>query len=103
MSPSAPDLVWWISAVELPALAGLFWLLLRARRDGETALAATEAATEASLGRLREALADFKLEVARTYASLDHLRAVEHRLAEHLVRIEAKLDQFALVRREDRS
>lgn len=69
----AGELAWWVTAVELPALAGLFWLVQRTR----------------------EALADYKLEVARTYASLAHLKDVEVRLTEHLLRIEAKLDHVA--------
>src|SRR3546814_13756971 len=31
------DIAWWITAVELPTLGGLFWLIWRTRRDGETA------------------------------------------------------------------
>jgi hypothetical protein len=84
------DPLWWISVVELPALAGLFVMQQRLRRDVE------------ALGLdTREALSDFKLEVARTYASLDQMKDVEVRLTEHLLRIEAKLDQAA-VRRDGR-
>ena len=75
------DLAWWATAVELPALAGLFWLLQRGRSevDGEQ-------------DRLREDLSAFKLDVARSYASTAALKDAERRLTEHLVRIEAKLD-----------
>jgi len=90
MSNLPIDLMWWISAVEVPALAGLFLLHQRLRAD-----------VEAQAGATRAALADFKLEVARTYASLDHMKDVEVRLTEHLLRIEAKLDQAA-IRREGR-
>lgn len=90
MSNLPIDLVWWISAVEIPALAGLFVLQQRLRAD-----------LELLGGTTRAALADFKLDVARTYASLEHLKDVEVRLTEHLLRIEAKLDQAA-VRREGR-
>src|SRR3546814_2901183 len=31
------DIAWWITAVELTTLGGLFWLIWRTRRDGETA------------------------------------------------------------------
>src|SRR3546814_10951957 len=31
------DIAWWFTAVELPTLGGLFWLIWRTRRDGETA------------------------------------------------------------------
>ncbi|MBM3567159.1 MAG: hypothetical protein FJX46_00215 [Alphaproteobacteria bacterium] len=96
------DINWWITVVELPALAGLFWLMVRGRRDIETGRAAAEAATGDALARLRDQLAAFKLEVAQTYASLDVLANTEKRLTEHLVRIEAKLDQVALRGREER-
>ncbi len=67
------DLVWWLNAVQVPALGGLFWMVQQ----------------------LREQVSAYKLEVARTYASLSHLKDVENRLTEHLVRIEAKLDRVA--------
>ena len=35
------DLMWWITVVELPALAGLFLLIWRTRRDLETAVGET--------------------------------------------------------------
>jgi hypothetical protein len=75
------DLAWWATAVELPALAGLFWLMQRGRSELDVAQ-----------DRLRDDLSAFKLEVARSYASTAALKDVERRLTEHLVRIEAKLD-----------
>ncbi|MGY0715090.1 hypothetical protein [Azospirillum argentinense] len=75
------DLVWWISAVELPVMGGLFWLITRLRNDSEAAQA-----------KVRESLAAYKLEVAKTYVSFAMLRDVEQRLADHLLRIEAKLE-----------
>jgi hypothetical protein len=41
---------------------------------------------------LRHALAEFKLEVARGYASIGYIKDVENRLTAHLLRIEGKLD-----------
>ena len=64
------DWVTWLSAVELPAFAWMVWHLVRTRAE----------------------LVEFKLEVARKYASLDTLREVEGRLTTHLVRIEDKLE-----------
>ncbi|MGB0670032.1 MAG: hypothetical protein ACPGNT_00925 [Rhodospirillales bacterium] len=93
--PAAPDLLWWITVVELPTLAGLFWLLWRARRDGETAREKLRGALEAAERGLREALAAYKLEVAQSYASLAHLKEAERRLTGHLVRIEDKLDRYS--------
>jgi len=79
--PWTLNLAWWATAVELPALAGLFWLMLRGRAE-----------LEAEADRLREDLSAFKLDVSRSYASTAALKDVERRLTEHLVRIEAKLD-----------
>lgn len=83
-----PDLMWWISAVELPALAGLLVLVWKTRRDLEKAN-----------GETAEGLADFKLDVAKTYASQAALKETEQRLTDHLVRIEHKLDSFVRVQR----
>jgi hypothetical protein len=81
------DLVWWVTAVELPALAGLFLLIWRARRELESAI-----------GETADHLADFKLDVAKNYASQAALKETEQRLTDHLVRIEQKLDDFARTR-----
>lgn len=74
MTEISQDLVWWITIVDLPAMGGLFWMIWR----------------------LREALHAFKLEVAKSYASQNDVRAIEKRLIEHLLRIESKLDATAL-------
>ncbi len=89
------DWVWWIGAVELPALAGLFWLIQRVRRDGEAEIDGIRRRVADAAERLRDGLAAYKLEVAQTYASITYLKDVESRLTEHLVRIEAKLDRAA--------
>lgn len=76
------DLQWWITAIELPALAGLFWLFVNGR-----------AASERTAETLRADLAAFKLHVATTYASLGLMKEVEQRLTAHLLKIETKLDR----------
>lgn len=86
------DIMWWVSAVELPALGGLFWLVWRNRHDADDAAEENRRAFERGLAQQREALAAYKLEVAQSYASLSHLREVEKRLTAHLERIELKLD-----------
>jgi hypothetical protein len=86
------SLVTWITAVELPVLAGLFWLFWRNRRDTEAILDALARRLDRELEAQRHALADYKLEVAKGYASVAALAAVEQRLTAHLLRIEAKLD-----------
>ncbi len=86
------DTIWWISAVELPALAGLFWLVWRTRRDIERDVEAIRHDCEAGVAGSREGLAAYKLEVAKSYASLAYLGEVERRITRHLTRIENKLD-----------
>lgn len=86
------DLVWWITVVELPVLATLFWLCWRTRRDSETAVDDTRHELETGLAFVRERLSGFKLEVAKSYASISYLKEVERRLTNHLIRIEDKLD-----------
>jgi len=90
------DLMWWLSAVELPVLGGLFWLQHSQRERMAQALAKLQAEQRTAIAATRAALADYKLEVAQSYASLSHLKDVETRLTEHLLRIEAKLDQSQL-------
>jgi hypothetical protein len=86
------DLSWWITAVELPTLGGLFWLSWRGRQDADTRMDELEHRLDVGLGQARENLAAYKLEVAKSYATTSYLKDVERRLTEHLVRIEAKLD-----------
>lgn len=76
------DLIWWITAIELPVLGGLFWLLQSHRREDEREHRA-----------IRDNLAAFKLHVATGYASIVYLKDVESRLTAHLLKIEAKLDR----------
>lgn len=86
------DLMWWVSAVELPVLAGLFWLIWHTRHDFDSRTDELDHRIDSGLVAVREALAAYKLEVAKSYASTGYLKDVERRLSEHLVRIEAKLD-----------
>ncbi|OHC74837.1 MAG: hypothetical protein A3G18_10360 [Rhodospirillales bacterium RIFCSPLOWO2_12_FULL_58_28] len=85
------DVIWWITAVELPALAGLFWLNWRNRQDAGDESDAVRYSCENGMARLRESLSAYKLEVAKSYASLGYLKEVEQRLTSHLIRIEDKL------------
>jgi len=86
------DLMWWVSAVELPALGGLLWLVWTNRQSCDGRDDQIEDRLASGLAQLREALAAYKLEVAKSYATTGYLKDVERRLTEHLVRIEAKLD-----------
>ncbi|OFX07922.1 MAG: hypothetical protein A2516_11100 [Alphaproteobacteria bacterium RIFOXYD12_FULL_60_8] len=86
------DVVWWIGVVELPVLAGLFWLIWRARQDALDGVEDNRRHMEHGLTQAREALSAYKLEVAKSYASIALLKEVEARLTRHLLRIEQKLD-----------
>ncbi len=86
------DLGWWITAVELPALGGLFVMIWRARHEADQRMDDIDHRVEVGMSQSRESLAAYKLEVAKTYATTGTLKDVERRLTEHLVRIEAKLD-----------
>jgi hypothetical protein len=90
------DILWWITAIDLPALGGLFGLIWKTRRDHESALLHLREVVESRNAQMREALSAFKLEVAKSYASVTDMKELESRLVSHLLRIEAKLDTTAL-------
>ena len=96
------DMAWWITVVEVPVLAGLVYMIWHVRKDVERANASHREATHATILELRDRLADHRLEVARSYASLAHLKDVEQRLTDHLLRIEHKLDGFQAEERAGR-
>ncbi len=87
------DLIWWITAVELPSLAGLFWMIWRNRQEVGKDLSDLREHVENGYSNARENLSAYKLEVAKNYASITYMKDVERRLTGHLVRIENKLDQ----------
>lgn len=89
-------LIWWITAVDLPALSTLFWLNLRNRKEAQDAADRLQDTLDVRSTQLREALSSFKLEVAKSYASVVDMKDLEGRIVSHLVRIEGKLDQTAL-------
>ena len=96
MNLLSQDLVWWITVVDLPAMAGLFGFIWRTRQKFETHNDELQFALDHRCDQLREALNAFKLEVAKHYASHKDLRSLEMPLVEHLLRIESKLDKTAL-------
>lgn len=59
---TAPELQWWITVIELPAMVGLFWMVMRNAT----------------------ALNNYKLHVAEKYASVDYLKDVEGRLIDEI-------------------
>ncbi|MGE4313022.1 MAG: hypothetical protein AB7E85_01960 [Pseudobdellovibrionaceae bacterium] len=96
MTQLFPDLQWWIGAIEVPLLTTLLWLYWREHQAREAAIAHLRDLLETRSSQLRESLAAFKLEVARSYAQSGDVKTLEERLSAHLLRIEAKLDSTAL-------
>ncbi|MBL6459174.1 hypothetical protein JMJ55_28020 [Belnapia sp. T6] len=93
---------WWISAVEAPIVAALFWMIHGLRHDLHDRIdRAAERESEAAR-RTRDDLAEFKLEVARSYVPLSLIRDVDRRLSQHLLRIEEKLEAVGTLRLRDR-
>lgn len=100
---SGLDVVWWITVVELPALAALFWIGWRNHRTLQDELDEVRHAAEVGLAHMRQNLDAYKLDVAKSYASISYLKDVEERLTGHLIRIEEKLDITRQARAGDRS
>jgi len=92
--PGTIDPLWWITAVELPVLAGLFWMIHGIRRDVQDRIERGDIRDSDALSRTRDDLAEFRIEVARTYVPLSLIREVDQRLSGHLLRIEQKLEHF---------
>ena len=99
--------VWWITAVEVPALGCLFWLTHYGRRESERALLRVYREIQTNLNVVLENLAQSKLDAARLYATAVDLKDVEKRLTGHLLRLESRLtytlhDQSSAGRRRHR-
>jgi hypothetical protein len=87
------NLLWWISVFELPAMAALFGMIIYNQRQTEKSILNIHNFVDGNIVKIKESLSSYKLEVAKNYASLSYLNAVEKRLTEHLLRIENKLDR----------
>ena len=83
---------WWITAVEAPIVAALFWMIHGLRKDLHERIDRSEQRKEEAVDRTREDLSEFKLEVARSYVPQALIRDVDRRLSAHMLRIEVKLD-----------
>lgn len=93
-------LIWWITAIELPVFSGLMWMILKIRQESDAAIGSLHDTIDIRTSQLREGLAAFKLEAAKTYASIADMKDLEHRIVAHLLRIEAKLDRTAIATAE---
>lgn len=83
---------WWISVIEVPVVLALFRMIHGLRQDFQNRIDRGDARDSEAVGRARDELAEFKLEVARTYVPLSLIRDVDQRLSSHLLRIEGKLE-----------
>ena len=86
------DLAWWITAVEAPIVGALFYMINGLRKDIEERINHGDQRDSDAMHRTREDLAEFKLDVARTYVPLSLIRDVDRRLSQQLLRIEEQLD-----------
>ena len=84
---------WWISVIEIPIAAALFWMINGLRQDLQNRIERSDHRESEAMGRARDELAEFKLEVARTYVPLSLIRDVDRRLSQHLLRIEEKIEE----------
>jgi hypothetical protein len=85
------QLEWWTTAVEVPVLGCLFWLIHHGRRESERALLRIYREIQGNLNMVLDNLAQSKLEIARFYATVTDLKDVEQRLTDHLLRLETRL------------
>jgi hypothetical protein len=80
------------AAADAPLALVMLWMVHALRRDLTQRADAPPAPPAAPA---RDELAEFKLEVARTYVPLSLIRDLDARLSLHLVRIEEKLDEVS--------
>lgn len=89
-------LTWWITVIDIPVLSALFWLVLKIKAEAFHSISTLHETLDVRTSQLREGLSSFKLEVAKSYASVTDMKDLENRIVSHLLRIEAKLDRTAL-------
>ena len=83
---------WWLRLAETPIIVLMLWLVHSLKRELDVRIDRGDLRQLDTLHRAREELAEFKLEVARTYVPLSLIRDVDRRLSEQLLRIEEKLE-----------
>ncbi|WP_203071958.1 hypothetical protein [Falsiroseomonas ponticola] len=80
------------AAADAPLALLMLWMVHLLRRD---LMSRPEPPAAPPAPSARDDLAEFKLEVARTYVPLSLIRDLDSRLSLHLVRIEEKLDEVS--------
>jgi hypothetical protein len=85
------SLSWWISVVELPVFAGMFWIFKNNIGYLEKCIRANEAAAKKEIIGIIESMSAFRVDIALNYASISYMKDVENRLTAHLLRIEDKI------------
>lgn len=94
MLPEIPAPI--VSALtDAPLALALLWMVTQLRRDLAAKNEAPPAAPPSPAPPPRDELAEFKLEVARTYVPLSLIRDLDSRLSLQLLRIEEKLDEVS--------
>lgn len=76
-------------------MAALFWMIHGLRQDVNQRIERGDQRDSDALTRTREDLAQFKLEVARSYVPLSLIRDLDRRISDHLVRIEHKIEEVS--------
>ena len=61
---------WWISVIEVPIVAALFRMLYGLKQEIQDRIDRGDTRDSEAVNRARDELAEFKLEVARTYVPL---------------------------------
>ena len=82
-----------VMVIQTKLLIVLFWMLHGIRRELDNRIERGDLRSTDGLSRTRDELAAFKLEVARTYVPLSLMRGVDQRITDHLLRIEAQLEE----------
>lgn len=90
------DIIWWLTAIEIPAMSGLFWMVWRVKNQAHQESQNVRDKVDLALAHLQQSLSNFRIDVAQSYAHNNNVKELEKRLISHLLRIEAKLDTTAL-------
>nr|CAM75655.1 conserved hypothetical protein [Magnetospirillum gryphiswaldense MSR-1] len=78
--------LWWITAVELPVLGGLFWLIWRSRQDADDRLDDLAHRLDVGVGQARESLAPFSWKWRKAMPTPAISKTLERRPTSILVR-----------------